>query len=64
MQWDGVGDEFDNARCGCQREDFVGTNAEVSLAGGSLGSQKVADLIEDLLHNRILSKVIGAAFEL
>ena len=59
-----VGDEFDNARRGCQREDFVGTNAEIPLAGGSLGFQEAAHLVEDLLHYGVLSKIIGATFEL
>ena len=64
MQWDSVGDEFDDARSGCQREDFVGTNAEVALAGGSLGFQEAADLIEYLLHYGVLSKIIASALEL
>ena len=64
VQWDGVGDEFDDTRRGRQREDFVGTNAEIPLAGGSLGLQEVAHLVEDLLHYGVLSKIIGATFEL
>ena len=64
MQWNRVRHEFDNARRSCQGEDLVGANAKVSLAGSSLGFQKVADLIKDLLHYGILSKVIGSAFEL
>ena len=64
MQWGSVSNEFEDARrCG-QREDFVGANAEVALAGGSLGFQKAANLIEDLLHYQVLSKIIAAALEL
>ena len=64
MQWNGIRNEFDDARRGCQREDFIGTDAKVSLTSGSLGFQKIVDLIEDLLHYGVLSKVVGAAFEL
>lgn len=64
MQWGSVGYELYNARRGCQREDFVGANAEVALAGGSLGFQEAAYLIEDLLHYRVLSKIIAATLEL
>ena len=64
MQWAGVLDEFDDARCGGQGEDFVGSDAEVALAGGSLGFQEAADLVEDLLHYGVLSEIIAAALEL
>ena len=36
MQWDGVRDEFDDPCRGCKGEDFIGTNAKVALASGSL----------------------------
>ena len=64
MQWDSVGDEFDDPCRGCQGEDFIGTNAKVALASGSLRFQEVADLIEDLFHYGVLSKIIATAFEL
>lgn len=64
VQWAGVLDEFDDARRGGQGEDFVGPDAEIALAGGSLGFQQAADLVEDLLHYGVLSKIIAAALEL
>lgn len=64
VQRDSIGHEFNDAGCGCQGKDFVGSNTEIPLARGSLGFQKIADLFEDLLHNGVLSEVILTTFEL
>ena len=64
IQRDRVLNEFNYSRVRRQWEHLVCSNAQASLSGSPMILKETAHLLKNLLHYRILSKVIISAFEL
>jgi hypothetical protein len=54
VQWDGILDEFDYSYGRGKRDYLICSDAKISLSSSSMVFQEIADLLENLLHYRIL----------
>lgn len=59
-----IGYKFNYPGLMSKGNDFVCSDAEIPLACGTILFQKIANLFKNLLHDCILSKVVGPSFEL
>lgn len=64
VQRDCVQYELNDARRSSQRQDFVCPDTEITLSSLSMCLEEVADLLKDLLHDGVLSKIIVSTFKL
>lgn len=64
MQWDGIGDEFNDSRIRCQGKDLVRSDSQIPLPSSSVVLKKTAYLFEHLFHYGVLSQIIVPSLEL
>ena len=59
-----IRDELDDTSGVAQWEDSVGSDAQISLTCRTIRFQEFTNLVKDLLHDRILTKVVIPTFHL
>jgi hypothetical protein len=64
IQRNGVRNKFNDSCIESERKNLVGSDPEVSLPSRLMVFEQAADLLKDLLHDRVLTKVVVSSFVL